>query len=475
MSRADLCLCSFITASFLSEAFAPRYSGRIGVSVAGILLFLVSSAIIVSGRQVPRRLLISSLCAFLILFIPLSTELQTPRFGMDESRIVQIQGRAVADSSVSSSGKFVIRVRLSGCLDASGNRTGCSGVINAVGEESSMIEHGCTLVLDGEISEDGRFFIFSNLSVVRPRSGSGLLRMKVIQAMVIRLRRNVSSGCGSLLCYLLTGRNTEGSEHLREAASESGCLHILALSGLHLGFFLSLARIGARSPWERPLRFVSLVLALGFVWLIGPRSSLNRAAIAAVLGVAFPKLKGGLRLAVCAVIQVLFFPYSVPGTGCAYSYLAICGIITLGQVIRRGTFRSCPKALRGQLGASWGAVCVTGVYSLLDGGEFHPLALILSPPAGFLAFAVMCTGALKLVFPGWGPVCAASEFFYRALSWLFGLQSSAGWAVMAGLWGVVLTGWFVLKYSEARLKREARKHDLGLQLRFSGGDQSPVG
>ena len=103
------------------------------------------------------------------------------------------------------------------------------------------------------------------------------IRQVVLERLDQRLRPDQSAVARSLLF----GDRTALPEPIEEAFSRSGLMHLLAVSGLHLGIFLggawwALRRLGLRPRVAYPLVGVLVLVVL---WIVGPRVSLIRAAM----------------------------------------------------------------------------------------------------------------------------------------------------------------------------------------------------
>ena len=128
-----------------------------------------------------------------------------------------------------------------------------------------------TMALEGE---DGLRIEASARTLV----GTGdRLRQTVIGA----LSEHLSPGLLGMAQSLLFGDRSSLSPDLEEAFSRTGLMHLLAVSGLHLGIFLAGIWWGLRALGLRPRITYPLVgvLVLCVLWIVGPRVSLVRAAL----------------------------------------------------------------------------------------------------------------------------------------------------------------------------------------------------
>ncbi len=114
-------------------------------------------------------------------------------------------------------------------------------------------------------------------------AGSSILSWgdRVRQSVLARLDRRLPPDESAMARSLLFGDRAALPEGIEAAFSRTGLMHLLAVSGLHLGIFLGGAwwacrRIGLRPRWAYPAVGLLVLVAL---WVVGPRVSLVRASL----------------------------------------------------------------------------------------------------------------------------------------------------------------------------------------------------
>ena len=141
-----------------------------------------------------------------------------------------------------------------------------------------------------------------------------------------------------LASLLLLGRGwSDERDHFRDA----GLMHLLAVSGLHLGLALGAVLLGLRIlavPWGWQQGLL-VVTALTYVWLTGGQSATWRATCMALVW-SCAALSGrhihGLSLVLlAATMLVLWDPVEVHRLGFQLSVIAVAGIVTLGRQLIR--------------------------------------------------------------------------------------------------------------------------------------------
>lgn len=152
------------------------------------------------------------------------------------------------------------------------------------------------------------------------------------------------AGSAPLLKALLTGDRSGLSRETVDVFRRSGASHLLALSGLHIGFIYlildRLSRIPGRSLPVRQLRFGLIVLATGFYTLMtGAGPSIVRAFL-------FITIRETLRLCgrpqnsirvlcLALLVQLVLQPEVIGSLGFQLSYLAMGGIFLLYPTLER--------------------------------------------------------------------------------------------------------------------------------------------
>lgn len=161
------------------------------------------------------------------------------------------------------------------------------------------------------------------------REGVEFIRSKIRQRFA-----QFSKGVGgALLSALILGDQTQVDEEIRKNFAETGVIHVLAVSGLHVGYVLIILLIIKnmfRLPWGWD-RIVIIIGLLIFVILTGNRPSVVRAAIMGGLYVSAPIVNRNANvwnIIFCAALIILIFnPNSLFDIGFQLSFLAVLSIV----------------------------------------------------------------------------------------------------------------------------------------------------
>ena len=225
-------------------------------------------------------------------------------------------------------------------------------------------------------------------------------------------------GAALLLALLLGDRHHLRAEEL-EAFRRAGALHLLALSGLHVGLVYVLAAALGRGlgtaatlvapRWQRAWLALAAVIGVGavflYVELAGTRPSLARATVMLALarlaaGVGRPARSLNV-LALSAIVVVATDPLAVQELSFQLSYAALLGILQLGPWIARRLPAVLPPGLRSAVGMAVGAQAATLPLVLAVFGRVHPIGvvsgLVMVPyTALFLWGGIACVATAEL-------------------------------------------------------------------------------
>lgn len=442
-----------------------------GVCPAAALCLLAVCPLMIVLRKPFRDFAVAGLGALLLLqccFISRDACLSIPIDGGVEA----IEGRLIADSDETDAGAMVMNLKLSRCYAGDGLSASASGVVRCIGGDAAVLESGAIVKATGRLETDGYggvWFKARSFAVLGERTLSDIRRAWALEWVSIRLGDDEA---GALMKMLLAGRSSGGGRRIKELARSSGCLHVLALSGLHLEFFSSLVSIASMiSVRRRLMRVHGLVVCIAFVYFVGPRSSLLRAVLMMGIGCVFPDCALDLRLCIGAALQAALFPDSFCTLASVFSYLAMAGIAVFSDPLRKNLVVIMPAGIADVLSAGMGAMAGTVLISFGMEGKWHPLSILITPFAGFIVFSLMGMGIVRIAFPEWEVTRVIGSWACRALRVLFGHNvdgTATGLAVMAAF---VLTVCLAIKYSLIRQRKGGPSYELGLQLRFSRGDK----
>ena len=143
---------------------------------------------------------------------------------------------------------------------------------------------------------------------------------------------------------LLLGNKEELDNDIKNTYAASGAMHVLAVSGLHVGiiyfmvlFILRIVPVAYRKEWLIALIAIPLLWAYAFITGMSP-SVLRAVTLFTILaiGKSIGRQSSMLNmLAVSAFILLLFNPFLLMQVGFQLSYIAVMGIIFIYPLIRK--------------------------------------------------------------------------------------------------------------------------------------------
>lgn len=393
-----------------------------------------------------------------------------PLFGLEPRTLEEVWGTSVDDSSLTEGGGRYLRVSLDKCGGMGGSTATAKGTMTVFCKAREDILYGDRVHFWGKWDGKG-FFEANRLQVVSLSFSSSLRRSFLRFAEKLLFRHVTDREDRSLAMMLLLGKMDGTAFPLKRLAMESGCSHLLVLSGMHLGFLVTLLSL---CLWFFPgkiVKAVSLVFSFLFVFLIGPKPSLVRAFLSLCfhLGMGKDVQNRFLPFLSTMMAQLLLFPSHLGSLGFLLSYLASASILLAAQ-----WFPTCPRPMFPFLISSL-AAAFTSLATLLVLGNCNLTGVLASPLSTSLISLSLLLSVLSLtplpVFP------QLLGIVRRFLSSLLGklslsLSLKVGWRGYCLFIFLLLTALLSMGYAGgAWEKRRARDHELGLRIRFAVGNQ----
>jgi len=230
---------------------------------------------------------------------------------------------------------------------------------------------------------------------------------------------------GSLASALLLGVRDDLDAGFSEAFRNSGCSYILALSGMHLAIISGVLAFLIRRPLG--IRWASLVGAIFivfYVFVAGSQASLVRSAIMYLIATfaiwGLLKAKALSLLGMAFIIQLLFQSETGISVSFILSYLALAGMLTLGETFHSLFRGRLPEIINRAFSASLGAYIVTAPVVVFYFGTIKPIGIlagILVAPlcSVFMVIALAALITSFLPFPVWSVFDFVLTWFYRLL------------------------------------------------------------
>ncbi len=266
-------------------------------------------------------------------------------------------------------------------------------------------------------------------------SPAAAVRARLLPALEARSVR-IGEPAAALFRGFFLGERDGIPASLQQSFTRSGSVHLLAISGQHLGI-LALLAAGCLFwlPSRRWRMTAAALLAGGYFFLIGPLPSLSRAVLmlaAGSLGALLDRDPEPLNLlGLSAAVLVLADPSALTTLSFQLSYLALLGILLVEARLSRALSRWLPPFLCPPLAASLGANLCTMPLLLAAFGAAYPAGALAALPLVPLVTVFMAGGLACLLLPAfaWGALAGfarpAMRLLYELIARLLGFFAAA--------------------------------------------------
>lgn len=255
----------------------------------------------------------------------------------------------------------------------------------------------------------------------------------------------------AVLSALTVGYKEGLSEEIRESFSVSGSSHVLALSGLHIGFLYALLWFCLRwlpGRW-RAMAVLRTLLIIAFLWGFAFFTGLSASVVRSVFMFSLFALSGLSRrknfslntLSAVAFFMLLCRPVWLFDVGFQLSFCAVTAILLLQPRIYRwfpGVHSRIGHYLCGLMSVSIAAQVGTAPLVLLYFSRFSTHFLLTNLLVIPLVSFIMYTTVIMLLFTPYFPL---QSIIAIGVKWLIGLLNSCvrwveqlPWASFDGIW-----------------------------------------
>ena len=397
-----------------------------------VVVLIVLIPVLFSNRSSGFKIIIFSvmLSAFLTVICLSSLVKSEQKLCLKTENIMAVCGKVIYDSSYTSTGKTMITMRLLEVEDISGNSTSSEGILTVISNESVLISTGSVVRCEG-VFTDNNIFI-ADLLVVTDKNIVNYIREKIINIFTKRIigsKEDSFRDYRLLSLMLLTGRAESNDIRIKEMAENCGCLHVLALSGMHLNFICLIIKSIFRK--EKISRLVSFPFVFLFVFVAGPRPSLLRALIMFCLSSSDKHL----RLVLTYLIQAVIVSYTILNIGSIYGYVCVTALVIYAPYLSALLGCFMPKSVSSVIGASVSVLVFNAPVQIITSGCWYPVSIICGPVVTVFAALSMFGGFSGLVM-GINPV---SEFMQKqSYHWMKTIFEFSSGFPKAGVRGYVV-------------------------------------
>ncbi|MDR2865140.1 MAG: ComEC/Rec2 family competence protein [Spirochaetaceae bacterium] len=366
--------------------------------------------------------------------------------GLPVQEITGITGVLLEDPRTSSTGRGMGLMRLTHSAGKDGSRVSSKGKILVFFPEGSIprlkeFGRGSTIYVDGNFVESKKntaetsIFRAGSSHIIKGPSKLDRIRTHTRLALIgvfsgegdadKKARPAGNKAWGGLALALLLGIRDNLDSKLAAQYQNAGCSYILALSGMHLAIISSIITFLLKKPLGLKIStVVCAVFTILYVTLVGAQPSLVRSALMYLIGaltILFSWRKDAVRLlAVSFIVQLVIDSSSGESISFILSYLALLGILVLGQRIAELSRGIIPTFLSEPLSASLGAFFATISITEYFFASLRPIGiiagLVMVPlTTVFMIASIIYLAAFFFPVPITAPLETCLSLLYKAL------------------------------------------------------------
>ncbi len=331
---------------------------------------------------------------------------------VSRTQVRSVGGTLLQDGRRTESGQWMTRMSVSRVHTASGSYDARFEVTVFTPGDRPSAGRGARFV--GELERSEPRFYFSAVEPGDYDAASPFGELRTATAKRLEAALSELGPSAGLARALLLGRRDGLSSYTQDLFRKSGTSHVLALSGMHLGILIGMTLLVlSRLVGKRRALCVALALTAGYLFVVGFRASLVRAAVMfaiVVAAVLLDRKPEPLRILSAAFVLVtVTAPASVDGLSFQLSFAALLGIIVFGRWLDRLAAPWMPRWVRSPLAASFGAQLTTMPLVLSAFGTARPVGIIATLAVAPLAVAFVWVSVVGVMVAlvGGGPWAAA--------------------------------------------------------------------
>ena len=315
-------------------------------------------------------------------------------FGIPEDTVMGVSGVLLDDPRLLSIGRAMSTLSLRMATGTNGVRATASGEITVFFMEESAerlreFGRGAGIFAGGNLRESsgaGGGYVFSAESLHVTEQAPPLERFRT--GLRLGLARRLSADWGGMALALLVGIRDNLDTGIASLYRDAGCSHILALSGMHLAVLVAIISFLLKKPLGlRPAALAGACIIIAYCFIVGPLPSLNRAALMYLIGVfaVLGMLKRDALTLLCMafLVQLVFTPKAGVSLSFILSYLALAGILIIGEMLNSYFTGRIPAVILQPVAASLGAFIATAGVTAWFFGILRPVgiaaSLVLTP------------------------------------------------------------------------------------------------
>lgn len=220
-----------------------------------------------------------------------------------------------------------------------------------------------------------------------------------------------------LLQAILIGENVNLDNELRQAYSDTGIVHIIAISGSHISFFFFVIAVLFSWIKNRKYKWLQYFIALPLIWFYvlmagAPPSAVRAAMMFSILGIGFSLQKSANSLnylLAAAVLLLCAEPMWLFSAGFQLSFVAVLSLILFYRPVYQlvSPVNKITRLLWGAIAASLAAEILIAPLVVY---YFHlfPVSFIVANLAAYFFMGVVMIAGMLIILLSFIPVVASS-------------------------------------------------------------------
>lgn len=284
---------------------------------------------------------------------------------------------------------------------------------------------------------------------------------------------------GNFLKGILIGEKREMEEEVVQNFKVSNLSHLLAVSGMHVGYLVLGVKLGTRK-YKRVGGYLTIAILIFFMFLVGFTPSVVRACLMGIIGIigtmVYRKANPWISICISLLVLLIQNPFAIREIGLLLSYGGTIGILLfqkkIGEKLEKIPIfhaRKFLSSIMDVLSVTFSAQIVIMPIMLLKFGTisftFFLSNLLVAPflgivvVGGFLIFFLSCISITIAKFPA-----ILMTMIIRLLLWIVGccakIPMSQVYCVLPKWWQVLgyYLGIWCVAYKMNSLLQEWKKH-----------------
>jgi ComEC/Rec2-related protein len=224
-----------------------------------------------------------------------------------------------------------------------------------------------------------------------------------------------------LFMGLFLGKKQNIPKNIYSGFKNTGTLHLLALSGLHVGIIYLLILLLIKPLPFRSLKWISgSIFVLFYLFLTGAKPSLMRASIMIILSgfnLLIDREYNPLNILSLTLLIIIFFdPVSAYTISFQLSFAGLFGILYIGRLLMESLKHLLPPIINIPLSATIGAQVATLPLVLFYFGYFYPISIVVTLLLIPCVTIFIWSGLISLIL-----LCLPITLLHDCARWLMGI------------------------------------------------------